>query len=201
MEAGAELVARARLICGEQHVITAPAALSVFRSDGLRREGPLPLAAILPGGAPEVTSVVAACVATGMPYAVRGAGTSDRGGALPVADGVLIVLTRMRRMVAASAADDEITVEPGVPPAALGQAVQAARWFEGPDPPIGTVGGHIAETPGITNVGGLDVVQPDGRFVRLRARDPGYDLIGAFPGSRGRAGIAVAITLRALPPG
>ena len=123
MEAGAELVARARLICGEQHVLTHPTVLSTYRSDGLRRNGPLPLAAILPGSAAEVAGVVSACAATGTRFVVRGAGTSQSGGALPIADGVLIVLTRMRRILALDEGGDEITVEPGTPPAALARAV------------------------------------------------------------------------------
>jgi len=196
MQAGAELVARARLICGEQHVLTHPTVLSTYRSDGLRRNGPLPLAAILPGSAAEVAGAVSACAATGTPFVVRGAGTSHSGGALPTADGVLIVLTRMRRILALEQGGDEITVEPGVPPAALARAAPAC-WFAEPDP-IGTVGGHIAETPGIGNVCGLELVQSDGTPVRLDARDPGYGITGAFLGSRGRAGIAVAITLRAV---
>lgn len=196
MEAGAELVARARLICGEQHVLTHPTVLSTYRSDGLRRSGPLPLAAIMPGSAADVAGVVSACAATGTRFVVRGAGTSESGGALPTADGVLIVLTRMRRILALDEGGDEITVEPGTPPAALARAAPA-RWFADPDP-IGTVGGHIAETPGICNVCGLDLVQPDGTSVRLDARDSGYGITSAFPGSRGRAGIAVAITLRAV---
>ena len=117
-------------------------------------------------------------------------------GALAIADGVLIVASRMRRLLSSLDGDDEITVEPGVPPSALPR-LDSASWFSSPDP-VGTVGGHIAETPGIANVRALDIVQPDGAFVRLNGRSPGYDLVGAFPGSRGRAGIAVAITLRAV---
>src|SRR5579875_567666 len=117
MEAGAGLIARARLICGEQHVVTHPVVLSVYRSDGLRRSGPLPLAAILPGSAQELANVVAACSAAGIAYAVRGAGTSMSGDALPVADGVLVVLTRLRRIL--SVGPDEVSVEPGVPVTAL----------------------------------------------------------------------------------
>jgi glycolate oxidase len=197
MEAGAELVARARLICGEQHVISSPTVLSTYRSDGLWREGPLPLAAILPGSASEVTGVVAACAATGIRYVVRGAGTSLSGDSLPVADGVLIVLSRMRRILTINKSRDEVTVEPGTPPEALARAVPA-RWFEQPAR-AGTVGGLLAQLPGAADVTGLDLVNPDGTFVHLEARQPGYDVTGAFPGSRGRAGIAVAITLRALP--
>ncbi len=62
---------------------------------------------------------------------------------------------------------------------------------------VGTVGGHVAETAGIENVDALELVDPSGRRVRVESGLPGYDIAGAFPGSRGRAGIAVAITLRA----
>jgi len=71
-----------------------------------------------------------------------------------------------------------------------------ARWFADPDP-VGTVGGHIAETPGIGNVCGLDLVQSDGHVGSSGRSRPWLWHHRAFPGSRGRAGIAVAITLRA----
>jgi glycolate oxidase len=192
METGAELIARARLICGEQHVITHPVVLSTYRSDGLRRNGPLPLAAILPGSASELANVVAGCAATGVAYVVRGAGTSTGGDALPVADGLLVVLTRMRRILSAS--DDQLTVEPGVPVSAV-LPLGGLSWPDGTEP-IGTVGGHIAQTPGIANIASLELVKPSGELARLDSRQPGYDLCRAFPGSRGRAGIAATITLR-----
>ena len=195
MEAGAELIARARLICGEQHVLTSPTVLSTYRSDGIRRDGPLPRAAILPGSASEVASVVAACFESQLPYVVRGAGTSQSGGALPRGDGVLIVLTRMRRVI--RVAGSELTVEAGAPLAALPPAPYGA-WLD-PRELLGTVGGHVAECGEVGNVVALELVRPDGAHLQLDGRFPGYDIIGAFPGSRGRAGIAVTVTLRAVP--
>ena len=195
MEEAAELIARARLICGEQHVLTNRTVLSTYRSDGTRRSGPLPLAAILPGSASEVANVVSACAAAGIGYVVRGAGTSQSGGALPIATGVLIVLTRMRRIVAVNGY--ELTVEAGVPLSALPRS-PAGYWLE-PSEPLGTVGGHIAETAGVGNVVALEMVRPEGTHVRLDATSLGYDIAGAFPGSRGQVGIAVTITLRAVP--
>jgi glycolate oxidase len=194
MEAGAELIARARLICGEQHVLTGATVLSTYRSDGIRRSGPLPLAAILPGSGSEVANVVTACAAAAIPFVVRGAGTSHGGGALPRADGVSIVLTRMRRVLAVS--ESELTAEAGFPLASLPRSA-ARSWFDA-DEPLGTVGGHIGETRGLTNIAAMDLVRPDGTLVHLDARSPGYDVVGAFPGSRGSAGIAVTITLRAV---
>ena len=196
MEAAAELIARVRLICGEEHVVTNPTVLSTYRSDGMRRGGPLPLAAILPGSASEVANVVSACASSAMPFVVRGAGTSTGGGALPIANGVLIVLSRLRRIIGVTHA--ELTVEAGVPlsglpPAATGSWLEAAGQ-------LGTVGGFLAETPGAGNVTALELVRPDGAHVQLSSGSPGYDVAGAFSGSRGRAGIAVSVTLRAVPP-
>jgi glycolate oxidase len=195
MEAGAELLARARLICGEQHVLTNATVLSTYRSDGTRRDGPLPLAAILPGSASEVASIVSACSAAQIPYVVRGAGTSQSGHALPIANGVLLVLTRMRRII--GVAGSELTVEAGASLVSLPRA-PGGRWLETSEP-LGTVGGHIAETAGVGNVVALDLVRPEGTHVQLSGAFPGYDVTGAFAGSRGRAGIAVAITLRVVP--
>lgn len=173
-------------------MITHPAVLSAYRSDGLRRDGALPRAAVLPGSSSEVASVVSACSATGVPLNVRGAGTSRDGGALPMADGVLLVLTRMRRVLAVT--PDEVTVEAGAPVSSLLPlgAVSWPEWMA----PLGTIGGHVAQTCGITNIAALELVRPNGELARLDTRQPGYDLTGAFPGSRGGAGIAVIFTLR-----
>jgi glycolate oxidase len=195
MEAEAELIARARLICGEQHVLTSPTVLSTYRSDGMRRSGPLPLAVILPGSASEVANVVSACAAAGALYAVRGAGTSRNGGALPLAGVVLIVLTRMRRVIRSES--DELTVEAGVPLAGLPPA-RSGVWVD-PSATLGTVGGHIAQSAEIDNLRGLELVRPDGTHVRFSSWVPGYDIAGSFPGSRGNAGILVTATLRAMP--
>lgn len=194
MEAGAELIARARLICGAQHVLTDANVLSTYRSDGIRRNGPLPLAAILPKSAPEIVKIVTACAETGVRYVVRGAGTSHSGGALPVANAVLIVLTRLRRVLGLDGV--ELTVEAGAPLASLPSPVSGS-WLDFTEP-LGTVGGHIAETRGVGNVSALDLVRPDGTLVHLDARAPGYDVAGAFSGSRGRAGIAVTLTLEPI---
>jgi glycolate oxidase len=194
MEAAAELIARARLICGSEHVLTAPAVLSTYRSDGIWRDGPLPLAVVLPGAAAEVAALVRACTETKTPYTARGAGTSVGAGALPVADGVVIALTRMRRILDVSRETFEVTAEPGVTLAAIARAIAPDR-LEAPDP-VSTVGGHLAETRGLRGVVGIDLIDADGTLTRFDASTAGYDIAGAFAGTRGRKGIAVAITLR-----
>jgi hypothetical protein len=131
IDAATELFARARLICGPEHVVTDPVVLSTYRSDGVKRDGPLPLAVVLPGSASEVAGVVAACADAEISWTVRGAGTSQSGVALASAGQVLIVLARMRRILRGRDADDELTLEPGVPLAALSRLSSAVAGAGG----------------------------------------------------------------------
>ena len=197
MEAGADLIERVRLVLGSEHVLTDPVALSTYRSDGIRRQGPLPLAVALPGDGAEVAAVVSACAAGAVPWVVRGAGTSRDGHALPVSGGLLIVLTRMRRLLSVELADDELTAEPGVPMATIARAVAPTHRLQIDHP--GTVGGAAASGAIGRHLVGLDLVEADGALVSLDARSTGYDVIGAFGGSNGTRGIAVSLTVRAVP--
>jgi glycolate oxidase len=194
IDAATELFARARLICGPEHVVTDPVVLSTYRSDGVKRDGPLPLAAVLPGSASEVAGVVAACADAEISWTVRGAGTSQSGAALASAGQVLIVLARMRRILRGRDADDELTLEPGVPLAALSR-LSSAPWLAQAGI-VGTIGGHVALTPGLGALTALELVDLDGRLVQFDSRQPGYDVVGAFCGSCGRVGIAVSLSLR-----
>ncbi len=197
MEAGADLIERVRLVLGSEHVLNDPVALSTYRSDGIRRQGPLPLAVALPGDGAEVAAVVSACAAGAVPWVVRGAGTSRDGHALPVSGGLLIVLTRMRRLLSVELADDELTAEPGVPMATIARAVAPTHRLQIDHP--GTVGGAAASGAIGRHLVGLDLVEADGALVSLDARSTGYDVIGAFGGSNGTRGIAVSLTVRAVP--
>src|SRR5437763_12765372 len=100
MASGEQLVAGLQGICGSEHVLTHPDALATYRSDGLAQYRQTPLAAVLPGSAPEVHAVVRACFEARVPWVARGSGTGLSGGALPVSDGILIVLARLRRNLA-----------------------------------------------------------------------------------------------------
>jgi glycolate oxidase len=194
MGAENELIERVKLICGDQHVMTDPALLSTYRSDGIRRDCPLPAAVVLPGDATEVASVVRACADTDLPYAVRGAGTSESGGALPPEGGLLIVLTRMRQILSVDLDDDEITVQPGATTDAVSRAVAPTHSFLSDG--VSTVGGAVAEGTVTDQLTAMQLVAADGTLVRVSTREPGYDVCSAFHGSRGTRGIAVALTLQ-----
>ena len=170
--------------------------------------------AVLPDEAGEVRQIVMACHAAGVPWVARGAGSGLSGGALPVEEGVLIVLTRLRRILEVDLPNQRVVVEPGVTNLAISHAVAPTHFFP-PDPSsqiVCSIGGNVAENSGgahcfkygfTTNyVTGLEVVLTDGEVVELGGKGldtPGYDLVGAFVGSEGTLGVATRITLRVVP--
>ncbi len=205
------LISRLQEICGHEFVLTHQHELATYRSDGLLHYRQVPVAAVLPGTAEQVRQSVRACFEAGVPWVARGSGTGLSGGALPVADGVLIVLSRLRRILSVALADGQVVVEPGVTNLAVSKAVSPTHFYP-PDPSsqiVCSIGGNIAENSGgahcfkygfTTNyVLALDVVLSDGSLVTLHRDDPGYDLLGAFVGSEGTLGVATRITLRVIP--
>ena len=209
-----DLVAAFASIVGDEWVITDDVALRTYESDGLLQYATIPAVAVVPGDAEEVQAVVRACARAGVPFVARGAGSGLSGGALPVADGVLIVLTRMTRVLDVDLPNARVCVEPGVTNVAVTRAVAPTHFFP-PDPSsqiVCSIGGNVAENSGgahcfkygfTTNyVTGLDVVLPDGERVVLGGSEldaPGYDLLGAFVGSEGTLGVAVRAWLRVVP--
>ncbi len=211
MPVSARLLGRLEHICGGEHVLTHRHALATYRSDGLAQYQVAPAAAVLPGTAEQVRDVVRACHEAEVPWVARGAGTGLSGGALPVSDGVLIVLARMRRILSVALEDLRVVVEPGVTNLAVSRAVAPTHFYP-PDPSsqiVCSIGGNVAENSGgahcfkygfTTNyVTGLEVVLSNGEVVQLDRDAPGYDLLGAFVGSEGTLGVATRITLRVTP--
>jgi glycolate oxidase len=207
----AQLIAQLTAICGREYVLTESGELATYRSDGLLHYRQTPLVAVLPGDAHEVAAVVSACFAARVPWVARGSGTGLSGGALPLAEGVLIVLARMRRILEIDLDNQRVVVQPGVTNLAISRAVAPTHFYP-PDPSsqiVCSIGGNIAENSGgahcfkygfTTNyVLGLQIVLSDGTVVRLDRDAPGYDLLGAFVGSEGTLGVTTEITLRIVP--
>ena len=201
-------------ICGADNVVTHPHALRTYESDGLLQYAVVPRVAVLPDTAEQVRDVVRACHRARVPWVARGSGSGLSGGALPIEEGVLIVLTRLRRIVEVDLPNQRVVAEPGVTNLAISHAVAPTHFFP-PDPSsqiVCSVGGNVAENSGgahcfkygfTTNyVTGLEVVLPDGDVVELGGKGvdrPGYDLVGAFVGSEGTLGVATRVTLRVVP--
>jgi glycolate oxidase len=195
-------------------VISEPEQLRTYECDGLTGRRVVPSLVVLPETTEQVQAVVRACHAAGVPFVARGAGTGLSGGALPVADGVVIGLARMNRIVRVDLESERVVVQPGVTNLQVTEAVIGAGYYYAPDPSsqqVCTIGGNLAENSGgahclkygftVNHVTGLVAVLPDGELVRLGgvAREsPGPDLLGAFVGSEGTLGIATEITLRVL---
>ena len=210
----ARLVETLVRICGREHVLTNKDQLRTYESDGLRHYRSPPPVAVLPGSADEVREVVRACHEVSCPWVARGAGTGLSGGALPITDGVLVVLTRLNRILEVDLDNQRVVVEPCVTNASVSKAVGPTHFYP-PDPSsqvVSTIGGNVSENSGglhcfkygfTTNyVTGLEIVLPDGEVVALGGKEldrPGYDLLAAFVGSEGTLGIATEITLRVIP--
>ncbi|MFG1927152.1 FAD-linked oxidase C-terminal domain-containing protein [Cryptosporangium sp. NPDC048952] len=209
-----DLVAALQRVVGAGWTYTDPHELRTYESDGLLQYRAMPRVAVHPGSAEEVQEVVGLCAEAEVPWVARGAGSGLSGGALPVADGVLIVLTRLNRILDVDLDNARVCVEPGVTNAAVSAAV-GPGFFYPPDPSsqiVCSIGGNVAENSGgahcfkygfTTNyVTGLEVVLTDGEKITLGGTDldtPGYDLLGAFVGSEGTLGVATKIWLRIVP--
>ncbi|MGH2919828.1 MAG: FAD-linked oxidase C-terminal domain-containing protein [Solirubrobacteraceae bacterium] len=209
-----DLIAELRAACGDRHVLTAHDDLRTYESDGLLQYAALPRVVVLPANTAEVARVVKACHETQTPWVARGAGSGLSGGALPVEEGVVIALTRMRRILEVDLVDQRVVCEPGVTNLAISQAVGPTHFYP-PDPSsqiVCSIGGNVAENSGgahcfkygfTTNyVTALEVVLADGSLVTLGGHEldlPGYDLLGAFVGSEGTLGVATKITVRVVP--
>jgi glycolate oxidase len=208
------LIAELRAICGDEWVYTHEHQLRTYESDGLLQYKVVPAVAVLPGSAQQVQAVVAACARARVPWVARGAGSGLSGGALPISDGVLLVLSRLKRIMEIDLDNGRVCVEPGVTNSAVSAAVGPTHFYP-PDPSsqnVCSIGGNIAENSGgahcfkygfTTNyVTGLEVVLADGEMVQLGGVEldaPGYDLLGAFVGSEGTLGVATKIWLRVIP--
>jgi glycolate oxidase len=206
------LAGRLRAILGDRRVISDRQELRTYECDGLAHYKVVPALVVFPHTAEECAAVVRACVGVNVPYVARGSGTGLSGGALPHADGVLIVTSQMRSIIEVSPADERAVVEPGVINLHVTKAAAPHGYYYAPDPSsqqICSIGGNVAENSGgahclkygftTNHVVGAQVVTPEGDLVRLggRAPDaPGYDLLGAFVGSEGTLGIATEVTVR-----
>jgi glycolate oxidase len=211
MALGSDFVATVAASLPAEAVIDRPEQLRTYECDGLTGNRVVPSLVLLPESTEQVQAVVRACHTAGVPFVARGAGTGLSGGALPVADGVVVSLARMNRVVAIDLAAARIVVQPGVTNLQVTEAVAAEGWYYAPDPSsqqVCTIGGNVAENSGgahclkygftVNHVTGLLVVLPDGEAVRLSTDAPGPDLLGVFVGSEGTLGIATEITLRLL---
>jgi len=187
----------------------------VYESDGLTAYRQMPLMVALPETTDQVSKVLTICASFGAKVVPRGAGTSLSGGALPLADGVLLGMSRFNRILDVDYANRCVVAQPGVTNLAISDAVADRGFYYAPDPSSQiacTIGGNVAENAGgvhclkygltTNNIQGLEMVLMDGQVMRLGGRhldQSGYDLLGVMAGSEGLLAVITEITVRILP--
>ena len=211
----AAIVDALRQIVPGEGVIETEAERRVYESDGLTAYATLPMVVVLPETTRQVVDVLRYCGANGVKVVPRGAGTSLSGGALPLADGVLLGTGKFKRILEIDTANRCAVVQPGVTNLAITHAVQDQGLYYAPDPSSQiacTIGGNVAENSGgvhclkygltTNNVLGVEMVTIDGEVMRFGGKHydgAPYDLLGVMVGSEGLLGVVTEVTVRLLP--
>ena len=206
---------RLRRVLPADGVLVHPEELRPFECDGLSAYRQLPLAVAMPTDVAGVQAVLNACRDERVPVVTRGAGTGLSGGALPLAQGVLLNMSRMNRILDIDPANRLARVQPGVRNLQISEAVAPLGLYYAPDPSSQiacSIGGNVAENAGgvhclkygltVHNVAAVDVVTIDGEKLTLggKALDaPGFDLLAFIHGSEGLLAVIVEILVRLLP--
>jgi glycolate oxidase len=206
------LTDRLRAVVGPDAILTSPSELLVYECDGFTIEKNKPDVVVFPSTTEQVAEVVRVCNELDVPFVPRGAGTSLAGGCLPVGGGVMITLSRMKKILEVDYRNRYAVVEPGVVNLWLTNHLRPQGYHFAPDPSSQgacTVGGNVATNSGgphtlkygvtVNHVLGLEVVLPDGRVVQTGGPcedNPGYDLTGVLVGSEGTFGVATKVWVR-----
>ena len=200
---------------GSDHVLTSRLERVTYSYDATWLEA-LPDVVVLPRTTAEVAAVMQIASRTRTPVVPRGAGTGLSGGTIPLMGGIVLSLTRMKKIIEIDPEDSVAVVQPGVVNMELQRAAQRLGLFFPPDPAsweTATIGGNLAENAGGPRclkygvmkdyVLGLEVVLPDGQIMRTGGRTiknvAGYDLTGLFVGSEGTLGVITEAILKLLP--
>jgi glycolate oxidase len=210
----AEIAAALRRIVPGEGVIVAEDERRAYESDGLTAYRQSPLVVVLPQTTEQISQVLRYCQSAGVKVVPRGAGTSLSGGALPLADGVLLGLGKLNRILEIDVPNRCAVVQPGVTNLGISHAVQHLGLYYAPDPSSQiacTIGGNVAENSGgvhclkygltTNNVLGIEMVLMNGEIVRLGGKHldaGGYDLLGLMIGSEGLLGVVTEVTVRLL---
>ncbi|MCH8177911.1 MAG: FAD-binding protein, partial [Proteobacteria bacterium] len=211
----AELASLFRAILEPESVIDAPTSLAAYECDGLSAYRQTPLLVLLPETIAQVQRIVSLCNEREIPVVSRGAGTSLSGGAVPHAQGIVLSLAKMNRIIKLDLQSRTAVVEPGVRNLAVSEAAKPLGLYYAPDPSsqiVCSIGGNVAENAGgvhclkygltLHNVLGVKLVTASGELIVIdqqSMQSQGYDLLSLVIGSEGMLGIVVEVTLKLLP--
>src|ERR1700755_265765 len=210
----AEIVRALSAIVPGEGVIANEREMRPYESDGLTAYRQLPFVVVLPETTEQVSRVLRYCHDNNIRVVPRGSGTSLSGGALPLADAVLLGMGKFNRVREIDFENRVAVVEPGVTNLAISQAVAHEGFYYAPDPSSQiacSIGGNIAENSGgvhclkygmtTNNVLGCEIVLITGEVLRIGGKEldsDGYDLLGLITGSEGLLGVVTEVTVRIL---
>jgi glycolate oxidase len=211
----AELLAEIQARLPDLEVLHRQEDLRPYECDGLSAYRTVPLLVVLPERIEQVQELLRICHRRRVPVVPRGAGTGLSGGALPLAQGVLLVMARFNRIVELNPDGRYARVQPGVRNLAISQAAEPYGLYYAPDPSSQiacSIGGNVAENAGgvhclkygltVHNVLAVDILTVEGERLTLGSGaldSPGLDLLALFIGSEGLLGVVTEVTVRLLP--
>ena len=209
-----EIIADMKIIVPGEGVVHTENGMRPFETDALTAYRQMPLVVVLPETVQQVSRILKYCHDRNIRVVPRGSGTSLSGGALPLGDAVLLVMTRFKRILDIDYANRTVTAQPGVTNLGITNAVQHEGFYYAPDPSSQiacSIGGNIAENSGgvhslkygltANNVLGIEMVLMNGEVVRIGGKHldaEGYDLLGIMTGSEGLLGVVTEVTVRIL---
>ena len=210
----AEIVAALRRIVPGEGVIDTEQRLRAYETDGLTAYRQVPMVVVLPSSVAQVAQILSYCHANDVRVVPRGGGTGLSGGALPLADAVLLGMSKFNRILEIDYENRSVTVEPGVTNLAISKAVETRGFYYAPDPSSQiacSIGGNVAENSGgihclkygltANNLLGIEMVLITGEVIRLGGKhldSEAYDLLGVMTGSEGLLGVVTEVTVRIL---
>jgi len=211
----AALLAELRQRLPDLDILHTQEDLKPYECDGLSAYRTTPMLVVLPERIEQVQQLLKLCHARGVPVVARSAGTGLSGGALPLEQGILLVMARFNQILEINREGRFARVQPGVRNLAISQAAAPFDLYYAPDPSSQiacSIGGNVAENAGgvhflkygltVHNLLKVDILTVEGEFMTLGsdALDaPGFDLLALFTGSEGMLGIVTEVTVKLLP--
>jgi glycolate oxidase len=210
----ADIISAMQMIVPGEGVIYDQDELKAYECDGLMAYRQIPLIVVLPETTEQVSQILKFCHDNDVKIVPRGAGTGLSGGALPLADGITLGLSKFNEILDLDFDNRCVVTQPGVTNLAITQAVEHAGFYYAPDPSSQiacSIGGNVAENSGgvhclkygltTNNVMGVEMVLMNGDIIRIGGKHldtDGYDMLGVVTGSEGLLGIITEVTVRIL---
>ena len=210
-----ELLKQLRTALPDLEILHTTEQLKPYECDGLSAYRVVPMLVLLPEHLEQVQTILKLCHALQVPVVARGAGTGLSGGALPLEQGILLVMARFNRIIEINPEGRFARVQPGVRNLAISQAAAPYQLYYAPDPSSQiacSIGGNVAENAGgvhclkygltVHNLLKVEILTVEGEHLTLGSDaldTPGFDLLALFTGSEGMLGVITEVTVKLLP--